>query len=98
MNDDAPPQCTVIPVDYDLFHWESNIEGPPDSPYEGRVFLTIDIPTNYLFKPPRVTFKTCAFHPNINNSGIVCMNILRSEWTPAFTIYKGSNLNMYSEF
>lgn len=67
--------------------------GPPDSPYQGGVFfLTIHFPTDYPFKPPKVAFSTRIYHPNINSNGSICLDILRSQWSPALTISKGKVL------
>ncbi|XP_074319753.1 ubiquitin-conjugating enzyme E2 11-like isoform X2 [Silene latifolia] len=82
------------PVDEDMFHWQAAIIGPPNSPYAGGVFfVTIDFPSDYPFKPPKVTFKTKVFHPNINRNGSICFaicrDILKEQWSPAVTISKG---------
>ncbi|MGH0127335.1 UNVERIFIED_CONTAM: hypothetical protein FKN15_030672 [Acipenser sinensis] len=63
--------------------------GPSDSPYQGGVFfLTIHFPTDYPFKPPKVAFTTKIYHPNINSNGSICLDILRSQWSPALTVSK----------
>merc|ERR1711974_451648 len=86
---DPPAQCSAGPVGEDLFHWQATIMGPPDSPYQGGVFfLTIHFPTDYPFKPPKVAFTTRIYHPNINSNGSICLDILRSQWSPALTISK----------
>ncbi|KAF5896617.1 ubiquitin-conjugating enzyme E2 D4-like [Clarias magur] len=73
----------------DLFHWQATIMGPGDSPYQGGVFfLTIHFPTDYPFKPPKVAFTTKIYHPNINSNGSICLDILRSQWSPALTVSK----------
>ena len=63
--------------------------GPKDSPYQGGVFfLNITFPAEYPFQPPRCTFVTKIYHPNINSSGGICLDILKNEWSPALTISK----------
>lgn len=65
--------------------------GPPDSPYAGGVFfLNIRFPPDYPFKPPKVSFtaNTRIYHPNINSTGNICLDILKDQWSPALTISK----------
>ncbi|XP_061562472.1 ubiquitin-conjugating enzyme E2 D4-like isoform X5 [Phycodurus eques] len=86
---DPPAQCSAGPVSDDMFHWQATIMGPGDSPYQGGVFfLTILFPTDYPFKPPKVAFTTKIYHPNINSNGSICLDILRSQWSPALTVSK----------
>ncbi|VDM16792.1 unnamed protein product [Hydatigera taeniaeformis] len=98
---DPPAQCSAGPVGDDckyavhnshadlVFHWQATIMGPSDSPFEGGVFfLDIHFPTDYPFKPPKITFTTRIYHPNINSNGNICLDILRNQWSPALTISK----------
>jgi ubiquitin-conjugating enzyme E2 D/E len=69
--------------------WEAMIFGPADSPFQGGMFaLTIRFPSDYPFKPPIITFKTKIYHPNISAAGAICLDILKSQWSPALTISK----------
>lgn len=84
---DPPAHCSAGPVGEDLIHWQATIMGPEDSPYQGGVFfLVIHFPSDYPFKPPKITFTTRIYHPNINRKGNICLDILGSEWSPALTI------------
>ena len=63
--------------------------GPADSPFAGGVFkLSIHFPSDYPFKPPKVNFDTRIYHPNVNSSGVICLDILKDQWSPALTISK----------
>ena len=86
---DPPSNCSAGPVDEDFFHWQATLIGPTESPYEGGVFyLDIQFPQDYPYKPPRIKFKTRIYHPNINSSGGICLDILKDQWSPALTISK----------
>ena len=86
---DAPANCSAGPINDDIYHWSGTIIGPEGSPYMGGLFyLDIKFPSDYPFKPPKVTFNTKIYHPNINKHGIICLDILGKEWSPALTINK----------
>jgi ubiquitin-conjugating enzyme E2 D/E len=80
---------SVSPNKDNMFLWTGYIFGPSDSPYQGGVFkIVIEFPTNYPFKSPKVYFKTKIYHPNISESGVICLDILKNMWSPALTITK----------
>jgi ubiquitin-conjugating enzyme E2 D/E len=86
---DTPVNCSAGPNNNDLFNWEATIIGPTETPYEGGIFkLKILFPADYPFKPPKITFETPIYHPNINSNGGICLDILKDQWSPALNITK----------
>tara|TARA_B100001540_G_C15640261_1_gene566245 strand:- start:348 stop:797 length:450 start_codon:yes stop_codon:yes gene_type:complete len=84
-----PENCSAGPVNNNLYEWSGQIIGPTNTPYSGGVFkLQINYPSNYPFKPPKINFLTKVYHPNIDSSGSICLDILKDKWSPALTIGK----------
>ncbi|CAF1397763.1 unnamed protein product [Adineta steineri] len=84
-----PPLCYAEPKDpsKDMIHWIGWIEGADETPYTGGKFhLTMDFPTDFPFKPPRVKFLTLIYHPNISTEGVICLDILHSQWSAALSV------------
>jgi ubiquitin-conjugating enzyme E2 S len=61
------------------------MDGPADTPYEGRCFaLKLVFGRDYPATPPRAFFLTKIYHPNVDMStGAVCVNVLKKDWQPA---------------
>ena len=75
-------------VDGNNQHWKATLKGPSDSVYENGVFqIDIKIPEKYPYVPPKMQFDTKIWHPNISSqTGAICLDILKDEWTPALSI------------
>ena len=72
-----------------IFKWVSKLKGPPDTPYQEGIFsVNIDVPEDYPISPPKCTFITKIFHPNIHfTTGEICLELFnKSKWIPAWTI------------
>ena len=90
MTKDAPANCSAgLVKEDDLFNWQATIIGPTETPYEGGIFyLKILFPADYPFKSPNITFDTKIYHPNINSTGAICLDILKDQWSPALNVSK----------
>lgn len=61
--------------------------GPKLSPYEEIInTIKITLPDNYPNASPEFKFQNKIFHPNISTNGDICVDILKSEWSPIYTI------------
>ncbi len=47
-----------------------------------KLVLSQDFPNS----PPRGFFLTKIYHPNVSNTGDICVNTLKKDWTPATTL------------
>jgi ubiquitin-conjugating enzyme E2 C len=56
-------------------------------PYEKQEYkLQMTFPASYPFKPPEVLFKTPCFHPNVDQHGNICLDILKDKWTALYDV------------
>ncbi|KAF9938565.1 Ubiquitin-conjugating enzyme E2 T [Mortierella alpina] len=88
----SPPLGVVCyPLNDNIVHLQAEISGPEDTPYSTGTFkIDILIPDRYPFEPPRCQFQTRVYHPNIDEQGRICLDILKSppkgSWGPAISI------------
>ena len=68
--------------------WTAIITGPEESFYYNYQFIvSIEVLEQYPLVPPKMTFITKIFHPNVHfDTGEICLDILKKEWSPAWTI------------
>ncbi|KAF8460876.1 ubiquitin-conjugating enzyme/RWD-like protein [Russula ochroleuca] len=63
------------------------IEGPEGTPYQGGYFrVKFEFNDEFPATPPRCWFATKIFHPNVSNTGEICVNTLKKDWKPSFGI------------
>lgn len=73
---------SAFPDGENLFSWIATIEGPPGTVFEKAVYkLRLSFPANYPYQSPRVRFETPCFHPNVDDEGHICVDILQDEWS-----------------
>jgi peroxin-4 len=77
-----------LSVQDNLYKWTAHIQGPPGTPFDGGTFVVqLDVMEDYPLRAPKARFVTKIFHPNIHfKSGEVCLDILKTAWTPAWTL------------
>ena len=77
----------VGPINGDMYFWTATLRGPENTPYEGGYFnLQMRFDSNYPFSSIKVKFITKIYHPNISDSGEICLDILSYEWSAAFFV------------
>jgi ubiquitin-conjugating enzyme E2 G2 len=79
LSEDPPEGIAAGPIEDDFFVWEAMIVGPPDTPYANGCFLAkLKFPHDYPFAPPKMTFQSEMWHPNVYPNGEVCISILHA--------------------
>ncbi|KAA6416095.1 MAG: ubiquitin-conjugating enzyme E2 C [Lasallia pustulata] len=84
----STPGISAFPdVEGNLLNWTATITGPADTPYEKLHFkLAFNFPPNYPYSPPTVLFKTPIYHPNVDFSGRICLDILKDKWSAVYNV------------
>jgi ubiquitin-conjugating enzyme E2 C len=82
------PGISAFPdADGNMLHWTATIVGPKDTPYADlNLKLSFEFPGNYPYNPPTVLFKTPIYHPNIDFSGRICLDILKDKWSAVYNV------------
>ncbi|KAF4361891.1 hypothetical protein F8388_023374 [Cannabis sativa] len=76
---------SAFPEGESIFSWIGTIEGGKGTMYEGLSYkLSLRFPVDYPFKPPIVKFETMCFHPNVDQFGNICLDILQDKWSSAY--------------
>ncbi|KAA8550421.1 hypothetical protein F0562_002105 [Nyssa sinensis] len=76
---------SAFPEGESIFTWIGTIEGGKGTVYEGLSYkISLRFPLDYPFKPPQVKFETMCFHPNVDQYGNICLDILQDKWSSAY--------------
>ncbi|MCJ1249376.1 hypothetical protein MMC30_006599 [Trapelia coarctata] len=81
-----PPGTASMPDD--LTQLAILLTGPQGTPYADGVWkLHLKIPLDYPKSPPKASFRTKIWHPNVEEStGSVCVDTLKRDWSPKLTL------------
>jgi ubiquitin-conjugating enzyme E2 C len=78
---------SAFPDGDNLLAWAATITGGDAGVYDGMTFnLSMKFPSNYPIAPPTVKFETPIFHPNVDQSGNICLDILKDKWSATYTV------------
>ncbi|PYH95942.1 UBC-like protein [Aspergillus ellipticus CBS 707.79] len=89
LHEELPPNYLFPAEDADdLTQLTTLLAGPQGTPYsQGLWRLHLKMPDDYPKSPPKATFKTRIWHPNVEEStGAVCVDTLKRDWKPNLTL------------
>ncbi len=78
---------SAFPEGDNFFTWKGTIKGVAGTPYEGMQFrLSLRFPATYPYAAPAVRFETACFHPNVDQHGNICLDILKDKWSAVYNV------------
>uniref|UniRef100_A0A060TCN2 E2 ubiquitin-conjugating enzyme n=1 Tax=Blastobotrys adeninivorans TaxID=409370 RepID=A0A060TCN2_BLAAD len=84
----STPGISAFPEsDSNLLLWTGTIEGPKATYYEGLKFkISLSFPPNYPYSAPTIKFTSPMWHPNVDMSGNICLDILKEKWSAVYNV------------
>lgn len=81
------PGISAFPDGDNLFQWTGTIHGSDATVYSGLKYrLSMMFPKDYPYTAPTVKFVSGCFHPNVDLSGNICLDILKDKWSATYTV------------
>lgn len=78
---------SAFPESDNLFKWVGTIDGAQGTVYAGlRYRLSLEFPSGYPYQAPQVKFVTPCFHPNVDDKGFICLDILKDKWSALYDV------------
>lgn len=75
---------TVHVDESNLTTFVASFDGPVGTPYEkGEFRAQLSLSHDFPQTPPKGTFLTKIFHPNVASNGDICVNTLKRDWQPS---------------
>ncbi|KAJ2849565.1 Ubiquitin-conjugating enzyme E2 C [Coemansia brasiliensis] len=82
-----PEGISAFPQPDNMLLWIATIEGALGTVYEGLKYkLAIKFPTDYPYTAPTITFTTPCWHPNVDDQGNICLDILKEKWSAIYNV------------
>ncbi|KAI8809625.1 ubiquitin-conjugating enzyme E2 19, partial [Cladochytrium replicatum] len=75
----ASSRRTAFPESDNLLTWVGTIEDPTGTPFEGLNYKTVSAIRQTTRKAHQLS--TGCFHPNVDQEGNICLNILNDTWS-----------------
>ena len=76
---------SAFPEAENFFQWHGTIKGVAGTPYEGMSYrVSLTFPPTYPYTAPTVRFDTACFHPNVDQAGNICLDILKDKWSAVY--------------
>ena len=87
LQQDPPEGVNACPRAENIMAWKAVIFGPQGTIWDGGVFrLSMEFSEEYPNKAPKVMFLTKIFHPNVYDTGDICLDILQNQWSPIYDV------------
>ncbi|ODQ64573.1 ubiquitin conjugating enzyme E2-C, Ubc11 [Nadsonia fulvescens var. elongata DSM 6958] len=82
------PGVSAFPSsDSNLLNWSGTITGPKDTVYENLTFkISLSFPNDYPYSAPTIKFVSPMWHPNVDMSGNICLDILKERWSAVYNV------------
>jgi len=78
---------SAFPEMDNMFNWNATVDGPADTVFEGYKYnLRLQFSGKYPMQAPQVTFTTPIFHPNVDEQGNICLDILKEKWSALYEV------------
>ncbi|KAJ1879770.1 Ubiquitin-conjugating enzyme E2 C [Kickxella alabastrina] len=78
---------SAFPHSDNMLNWAGTIEGAEGTVYAGLKYkLRLVFPSDYPFTAPTITFDTPCWHPNVDERGNICLDILKEKWSAVYNV------------
>ncbi|EFC48893.1 ubiquitin-conjugating enzyme E2C [Naegleria gruberi] len=78
---------TAFPEEGNMLKWTGTLKGCEGTCYDGQSYkLSLSFSNDYPFKVPVVKFITPIYHPNVDQFGNICLDILKDKWSATYNV------------